>query len=162
MTANPAFTEITDTDIIQLVDRFYGRIEQHSDLGPVFVDAIGNNWQPHLNKMYDFWSSVLNGTGRYGGRPMPVHMNLKERLNADMFKSWLQLFGQTAAEILNDSQQAYVMEKAYRIANSFYLNIFFDPADPGAVKPLERFQEKWLPVFRSGTRQNKDLVPDLG
>lgn len=128
--------EICDTSIVRLVDRFYKKVRQHPDLGPVFRAQISHDWQPHLNKMYDFWSSVLNGTGRYNGRPMPVHMNLKPHLSAELFKSWLHLFAETAAEVLTPDQADHVMEKAYRIANSFYMGIFYDPADPGATRPL--------------------------
>lgn len=136
MTTVQPVNGIDERDIVRLVDVFYDRVRQHPDLGPVFEAQIGDNWQPHLNKMYDFWSSVLNGSGRYGGRPMPVHMNLKQHLSAALFKNWLRLFAQTAAETLTASEADHVMEKAYRIANSFYMGIFYDPADPGAVKPL--------------------------
>lgn len=134
-TSSPTIA-IAEADIISLVDVFYDRVRQHPELGPVFKSKIGDDWQPHLNRMYDFWSSVVNGSGRYGGRPMPVHMNLKQHLSADLFKSWLKLFAGTAAEVLSEPEADLVMEKAYRIANSFYMGIFYDPADPGATKPL--------------------------
>jgi hemoglobin len=135
-TKNP-FIMISDEQIVRLVDSFYERIEKHPELGPIFITAIGNDWQPHLNKMYDFWSSVLNTTGRYNGRPMPVHFALKDQIKRENFINWLQLFQQSANEILSEQQVNYLMDKALRIANSFHQGIFFDPGDPADFRPLE-------------------------
>lgn len=61
---------ITEDSIKDLVDRFYAKVHNDSQLGPVFNRAIGENdqdWEPHLERMYAFWSSVMLTSGRYHG-----------------------------------------------------------------------------------------------
>jgi hemoglobin len=40
----------TEESIAELVDSFYSRIRSDQLLGPIFADAIGSNWRPHLEK----------------------------------------------------------------------------------------------------------------
>ena len=69
----------TDEEIDRLVETFYARIRQHHRLGPIFETAIGpDGWPEHLAKLKDFWSSVLNTTGRYKGQPMIVHRRVED------------------------------------------------------------------------------------
>ena len=63
------------------VHGFYGEIRIDPALGPIFNRAI-QDWEPHLEKMCDFWSSVLLMTGRFKGSPMATHARL-EGLGAD-------------------------------------------------------------------------------
>lgn len=96
--------QITEKHIKQLVDFFYGKIAKDKDLGPIFAGVIGNGpdaWQPHLNTMYTFWSSMLLGTGKYNGRPMPKHMALPP-FDIALFDRWLGLFSETAHEVFTD------------------------------------------------------------
>jgi hypothetical protein len=67
-------TGISEAMIAQLVDRFYGRVRQDELLGPVF--AAVQDWDAHLAKLSDFWSSVVLTTGRYHGQPMRAHLPL--------------------------------------------------------------------------------------
>ena len=60
----------SDGQIEDLVTTFYARIRKHPELGPIFERVIGADWTPHLKTMCDFWSSVMNTTGRYKGRPV--------------------------------------------------------------------------------------------
>src|SRR5882757_7907398 len=62
--------EITEENIRRLVDAFYVRVRADSVLGPIFERAIPGDWQPHLEKMYAFWSSVMLTSGRYKGNPV--------------------------------------------------------------------------------------------
>lgn len=67
-------TGITEEMIGELVTRFYGRVREDALLGPVF--AIVQNWDEHLAKLKDFWSSVVLMSGRYHGSPMRAHVPL--------------------------------------------------------------------------------------
>jgi len=60
---------ISEDSIRQLVDAFYVKVRLDPELAPIFADAIPGDWQPHLSKMYAFWSSVMLTTGRYKGNP---------------------------------------------------------------------------------------------
>ena len=55
------------------VESFYQRIREHPILGPIFNDAIGDNWPHHLAQMKNFWASVTMNMGRYSGQPVPAH-----------------------------------------------------------------------------------------
>jgi len=60
---------ISEENICQLVDAFYTKVRADEALAPIFDRAI-QDWGPHLNKMYAFWSSVMLTTGRYKGNPL--------------------------------------------------------------------------------------------
>ncbi len=118
---------IDDEYISILVDDFYDRIRSHQILGPIFADAIGSNWQPHLKKMKDFWSSVAMSTGRYNGQPVPAHQKLTQ-VQQHHFSIWLDLFRQTLIETAPSPQAVdYFMERAQRIARSLQMAMFDRP-----------------------------------
>ena len=108
-------TGITEAMIGDLVTKFYGRVRDDALLGPVF--AVVKNWDEHLSKLHDFWSSVVLTTGRYHGQPMRAHLPLT--LIGDHFDRWLDLFEQTAREVCPPAAAAHFIEKARRIADSF-------------------------------------------
>jgi hemoglobin len=117
-----------DEDYISvLVDTFYDRIRSQEVLGPIFADAIGSNWEPHLEKMKDFWSSVAMNTGHYSGKPVPAHQKLTQ-VQQQHFAIWLDLFRQTLADTAPTPQAAdYFMERAERIARSLQMAMFDRP-----------------------------------
>lgn len=93
--------EITEDGIKILVDRFYGRIRADAELGPIFNAAISEEaWPAHLNKLCDFWSSVMLKTGRFNGNPPRKHMDLPP-FPPELFDRWLKLFAESAKEIFS-------------------------------------------------------------
>ncbi|UTW56286.1 group III truncated hemoglobin [Kordiimonas sp. SCSIO 12610] len=112
-----------------LVRTFYGHIQTHDTLGPVFEHEIAGDWEPHLQKMIAFWSSAMLKTGAYDGRPMVVHKRLSDKatlpLREDHFEEWLALFKATVFELFEDDIAEQFMEKAGRIADSLRLGIFY-------------------------------------
>lgn len=64
-----ARTGIDEPMIERLARRFYERVRGDALLGPVFEERIAD-WEPHLARMYAFWSSVALMSGRYHGSPM--------------------------------------------------------------------------------------------
>ncbi len=85
--------------IDELVERFYARVREDAEIGPIFNDAIGDGWPRHLKLMKDFWSSVMLGTGRFKGSPMMAHLGLPVKINISHFQRWLSLWRLTAPEI---------------------------------------------------------------
>jgi hemoglobin len=71
-----AETGIDDSMIEVLVGRFYEKVQADGLLGPVFETRI-RDWEPHLKRMRDFWSSVALMTGRYHGTPMAKHLRAR-------------------------------------------------------------------------------------
>lgn len=80
-------------DIRIFVDAFYDKVKRDPQIGPVFFAAIGNNWQPHLNRLYAFWDSVLFSSPGFRGNPFAKHIGLP--ITQVHFDKWLLLFSQT-------------------------------------------------------------------
>ena len=107
-----------------LVREFYSRLRKNERLGPIFAREITGDWEPHLEKMTDFWCSVILKTGDYQGRPVPAHLRLKDVTEAD-FDIWLGLFAETAAAHFAPRTAAVFVDRAERIAKSLKLAMFF-------------------------------------
>ncbi|ESY72913.1 group III truncated hemoglobin [Mesorhizobium sp. M0051] len=108
----------------KLVREFYAKIRSNERLGPIFAREITGDWEPHLEKMTDFWSSVILKSGDYHGRPVPAHLKLKD-VTEDDFEIWLALFGRTAADLFAPETAAVFVDRAERIATSLKLAMFF-------------------------------------
>jgi hemoglobin len=115
-----ARTGITEAMIDRLVRSFYERVRADEMLGPIF-DARIKDWEPHLQQMCAFWSSVALMSGRYHGAPMPKHLPLP--IDAAHFDRWLALFEATAAEVCPSEAAAHFVERAHRIAASLELGV---------------------------------------
>ena len=133
--SEPAAPLTNEQEIELLVRRFYGRIRADEVLGPIFEQVIGDEWEPHLQKMFSFWSSVMLMTGRYKGQPMVAHMRLKS-VEPEHFDHWLTLFRETAEETCDTETAAAFLQRAERIANSLKLGMFFNPATAEIRKNL--------------------------
>jgi hemoglobin len=115
-----ARTGITESMIERLVRNFYGNVRADAVLAPIF-DARIEDWEPHLEQMYAFWSSVALMSGRYHGAPMPKHLPLP--VDAAHFDRWLALFETTAREVCPPEAEVHFVERARRIAASLELGI---------------------------------------
>ncbi|MEO8724628.1 MAG: group III truncated hemoglobin [Acidobacteriaceae bacterium] len=100
-----------EMQISQLVDRFYSRARKDELLGPIFSDAVGDNWDLHLAKMKDFWSSIMLASRKYKGNPMLAHV-LLPRLSPIHFERWLAIWRDTAAEVCSGASGAMYVQKA--------------------------------------------------
>ncbi|MBB5373478.1 group III truncated hemoglobin [Acidocella aromatica] len=124
----PASPELTDTQLRELVERFYARVRQDPNLGPIFNDVI-HDWPEHLTKLTDFWSSVMLTTGRYHGNPMQVHFRQKYRLTPALFERWLELWRETSTETLPPAYAAAIQAKAARMAENLQRGCGLLPAN---------------------------------
>lgn len=122
----PLHPSIDEEMVHGLVHAFYGRIRADAELGPIFERVIGGNWDVHLAKMCDFWSSVMLMSGRYKGNPMLAHMRLKTVRPAH-FERWLALFGETARAVCPPEAAQLFVGRAENIARSLQLGMFFRP-----------------------------------
>lgn len=115
-----AETGIDETMIERLVRGFYDRVRKDDLIGPVFAARI-SDWEPHLQQMFAFWSSVALVSGRYHGQPMRKHLRLP--VDGRHFDRWLALFEQTARDLCPPKAADHFIERAYRIAESFELGV---------------------------------------
>jgi hemoglobin len=130
MTA-PTRRELTTEDIVErtgideamierLVRRFYEHVREDALIGPIF-DARIADWEPHLQRMFAFWSAVALMSGRYHGQPMMKHLPLP--IDARHFDRWLELFERTARELCPPAAADHFVERAHRIAESLELGV---------------------------------------
>ena len=119
------YDEISETAIAAMVARFYGKARQDPIIGPLFNAAVAD-WDEHLAKLGDFWSSVMLTSGRYKGNPISAH--LKHPIEPQFFARWLMLWRETAGELFVPEVAARWQQKAENIAESLKLALFFRPA----------------------------------
>jgi hemoglobin len=112
---------VTEDVIRRQVTTFYGRVRQDPVLGPVFDDAV-DDWDEHLAKLCDFWSSVLLMTGRFKGSPMAAHARRPDILD-EHFARWLDLFERTAREVCPPAAADLFVEKSRMIGRSLRMGL---------------------------------------
>ena len=118
--------KICEESIKNLVDGFYNKVRQNPELSYLFENKIGKTkeeWQPHLQKMYDFWSSVMTSSGKYKGNPMKKHKDLPA-FEKGRFDLWLELFSQTAHEIYCEEVAEEFIAKSKNIAKSLKYGLY--------------------------------------
>ena len=108
-------TTIDEAMIDRLIRGFYARVRDDDVLGPIFAEKI-EDWEPHLQKMRAFWSSVALMSGRYHGQPMAKHLPLP--IDARHFDRWLALFETTARDLCPPEAAEHFAMLAGRIAES--------------------------------------------
>ena len=125
---------ISEEGIRRLVDAFYAKVRRDPELAPIFLRAIPGDWQPHLNRMYAFWSSVMLTTGRYKGNPVVKHLVIPG-IRPHLFERWLALFNETCGELFVEGIGEEFRVKAARIAESLMLALFYRPDRPWPPEP---------------------------
>jgi hemoglobin len=108
----------SEEEVVSLVHRFYAAVRDDAVLGPFFATHV-DDWDRHLPRMVDFWSSTLRKTARYRGTPMPKHAALPG-LRPELFRRWLELFRATTATQPNAALQRRADDLAERIAQSLW------------------------------------------
>ena len=123
-----------DEDILrELIHSFYEKVRRDAVLGPIFATRIVD-WEPHLERMVAFWSSVALMTGRYHGSPVSAHTPLP--IDGAHFERWLGLFRETAREVCTPAGAAHVIERAERIARSLHIAVVEAKATPDTISTL--------------------------
>jgi hemoglobin len=112
---------VTEAMIRLQVHSFYARVRQDPVLGPIFEARVAD-WDDHLARLCDFWSSVLLMTGRFKGQPMAVHARMAE-IEPAHFARWVGLFAETAREVCPSEAADLFIAKAGMIADSLKLGV---------------------------------------
>ena len=83
-TSNP----LSRDSLRALVHAFYADVRRDAALAPVFDAAIGAHWETHLERMVEFWCTMMLDTRSFSGSVFGTHMQLKgvEPLN---FERWM-------------------------------------------------------------------------
>ncbi|WP_333587863.1 group III truncated hemoglobin [Phenylobacterium sp.] len=117
------------------VRTFYGRVREHAVLGPVFAAHV-EDWEEHLAKLCDFWSSVLLMTARFKGSPMAAHARAGE-IEMAHFPLWLDLWRTTARDVCPPQAAQLFIARAEMIGRSLQMGLAMhrerSAPDAGAV-----------------------------
>ena len=113
----------TRQDVILLVDCFYQKVGLNPLIGPIFHGILQESWQPHLNKMYAFWQTILFDVHEYTGSPFPPHRTLP--LEQIHFEVWLTLFTQTVTENFEGQKAEEAIWRAQKMGELFLHKIKF-------------------------------------
>ena len=106
----------TKEDIQLFVNEFYAKVQKDNLLAPVFALRI-QNWQPHLERMYRFWNTVLFFQRDYKGNPFSKHIGLP--VDARHFQQWVTLFCTTIDNHFEGVKAEEVKQRAARMAALF-------------------------------------------
>jgi len=126
----------TRGDIDQFLQLFYSAARQEERLGPIFNTAIPEgSWPGHLERIGDFWETILFHKAKYHGAPIPAHIELDKEmpLDADLFARWQALFHKT----VDDHYEGPIAEEAKKRADLMVPLMLFkveSARKPGFVK----------------------------
>lgn len=117
-----AAEQIPAEEIGELVDRFYAKVRLDPEIGPIFNATI-DDWPAHLTLLKSFWSTVLFTERSYKGDPLSKHLPLL--LDPPHFARWLELFEETAREVMPPEHADVIIDKSHRIAQNFQAAIAY-------------------------------------
>ena len=101
-------------DIVQLVNKFYEKVQADPLLAPSFSHV---DWVKHLPIMHSFWSSMMLGESSYQGNPFQKHASLP--IKQVHFSRWLRLFIETVDENFQGEKAEEIKDRARSIARIF-------------------------------------------
>lgn len=110
-------------DIVRMVDTFYGRVRENQLLGSIFNPRLEGRWPEHLEKMYNFWQTMLLYEHTYSGHPFAPHALMP--LQKEHFDTWVQLFTDTVKELFEGPLASEAIERAERMAIIFQTKIYY-------------------------------------
>ena len=111
--AMPARFAVTDAQIAAVIDDFYGAVQVHPGLGPVFAAHV-RDWDAHKVKITAFWRGAILFERGYDGNPMQVHRAAGD-VRPGMFVPWLALFDAVLQRNLPEEVAAPWSALAHRI-----------------------------------------------
>jgi len=105
---------LSEQGIRVLVETFYAKVRDDELLGPVFARHLDGAWPAHLDRMVDFWSTVLLGAARFRGDPVARHAALSE-IGPVHFDRWIELFDETLHELFPEPTARDILGRAKRM-----------------------------------------------
>lgn len=106
-----------------LVHRFYADVRADALLGPVFEDALHDRWEPHLERMVEFWSTVALGSRSFTGNVFGKHMALSGVTPAH-FSHWVGLWKDNTERLFEPDVAHDLQVTAHGIARNLFHGYF--------------------------------------
>jgi hemoglobin len=114
---------LTESLVRKVVLSFYEKVRRDSVLAPVFAEAIGDHWDPHLERIVLFWLTATRlGRGYQGRNFMPAHLRNRS-IRANQLPRWLELFRATAAEHCSPQAASALVDIAERMAETLEIGL---------------------------------------
>lgn len=103
-------------DIEILVRAFYTRVSKDDVIGHFFKDT---DFDAHLPRMFDFWESILFGTGKFSGNPMQKHFKINQstRITNAHFDHWVAVWTETVESLFEGAKAEEIVQRAKSIAS---------------------------------------------
>ncbi|MCX7980197.1 MAG: group III truncated hemoglobin [Bacteroidia bacterium] len=120
-------------DIDRLLEAFYAQVRRDPLLAPTFAHISEEAWPAHLQRIGDFWETVLFARPKYRGSPFLPHLRLG--LTAAHFERWLALFEETLRAHFQGPKAEEALTRARQMATLFLSKIAYYQAHP-EEKPL--------------------------
>jgi hemoglobin len=120
--------------ITQLVHGFYADVRADPLLGPVFDKALHGQWENHLQRLVDFWSTVALGTRSFRGDVFGKHMAL-DGVTPAHFAAWVRLWQHHTERLFTPEVADSLQVAAHGIARNLFRGYF--GSDPAFVPPRE-------------------------
>jgi len=104
-------------DIVKLVDQFYQKVGTDPLLKDIFNTRLAGHWDAHLEKMYNFWETILLDNHSYIGSPFMPHASLPiEKVH---FDHWISLFFITMDELYTGPKAEEAKLRAKKMSEMF-------------------------------------------
>ncbi|MGB1206572.1 MAG: group III truncated hemoglobin [Chitinophagales bacterium] len=121
-------------DVKVFVNEFYEKIKKDEVLAPIFALRIeGEAWEKHLNRMYNFWNTVLFCERTYKGNPFSKHLGLP--VSEIHFSRWIFLFQESIDSLFSGAKAEETKKRASNMALMFGAKIAFFQQNPTS-KPI--------------------------
>lgn len=106
-----------------VVVAFYGKVRRDAVLGPIFEEAIGRNWDFHIERIIQFWLTVTRLERGYDAKKfMPAHLK-HQSIQIDLIPRWLELFREAATENCSSPGASILIDIAERMAETLELSL---------------------------------------
>lgn len=114
---------VTKQLVRDVIRTFYGKIRNDVVLGPLFVSAIGTEWDTHIERIVRFWLTATRLERSYNGREfMRAHLK-HQSIRLEHISRWLSIFQNTLAEHCSAAQLEALLDIALRMADNIALGI---------------------------------------
>ena len=114
-------------DISLLVRSFYDKIRADKEIGPFFNEMI-TDWEPHLEKLTDFWEMNLFGGKMYKGNPLGAHNKADDHfgntISSNEFGIWLNLWFETLEELFEGENVEILKRRARKMGTFLMVSIY--------------------------------------
>jgi len=126
---------VTKEGLEALVRAFYRDIGSDAALGPIFHNALGTDWSTHLERIVEFWSTMMLGSRSYRGNVLDKHMSLTG-VEPRHLARWLSLWQQHTTARFAAADAVELQRVARRIGRNLFRGFFDEPLvlapDPSA------------------------------